>query len=122
MTSCFFRTSVIELKAVEKFSHVHRNEHGYGKSISRTSLWKSKNTGFFRCQSGESDRAFMQQWKETQEIRALKKMGVSATATTTTTIAKTSISNGIGILEFLSRKTYFITGATGFLAKGMAHS
>ena len=61
----------------------------------------------------------MQQWKKTQEVRALKEMAVS---TTPTTIANTSISNGLGILEFLSEKTYFITGATGFLAKGMALS
>ena len=61
----------------------------------------------------------MQQWKETQEIRASKKMVVSATATTT--IAKTS---SLMVLEFLSssqERPISITGATGFLAKGMAH-
>ena len=111
---CLLKTSVIELKAVQKSSHVQRNKHAYG-----TKLWKRKNTGFVRCQSRESDKALMQQWKKTPEVRALKEMAVS---TTPTTIANTSISNGLGILEFLSGNTYFITGATGFLAKGMALS
>ncbi|XP_034686707.1 fatty acyl-CoA reductase 2-like [Vitis riparia] len=111
MTS-FFKTSVIELKAVQKSSHVHRNDHGYGTNIS-TSLWKRKHTGIFCCQSGESDRALMQQSK-TQKVRALKEMAVS-----TTTTPNTSITNGLGILQFLAGKTYFITGATGLLAKAV---
>ncbi|RVW92320.1 Fatty acyl-CoA reductase 2-like [Vitis vinifera] len=59
----------------------------------------------------ESDRALMQQ-SRTQKVRALKEMEVSTAATT-----NTSITNGLGILQFLPGKTYFITGATGFLAK-----
>ncbi|RVW92301.1 Fatty acyl-CoA reductase 2 [Vitis vinifera] len=37
----------------------------------------------------------------------------------TTTTTNTSITNGLGILQFLPGKTYFITGATGFLAKAV---
>lgn len=108
----FFKTSVIELKAVKKSSHLHTNDHGYGTNII-TSFWKRKNTGIFCCQSGESDRASMQQ-SRTQKFRALKEMEVSTTTTT-----NTSITNGLGILQFLPGKTYFITGGTGFLAKAV---
>ena len=112
MMTSFFKTSVVELKAVKKSSHLHTNDHGYGTNII-TSLWKRKNTGIFCCQSGESDRAVMQQ-SRTQKVRTLNEMEVSTT--------NTSITNGLGILQFLPGKTYFITGGTGFLAKGMSHS
>ena len=99
MMTSFFKTSVVELKAVKKSSHLHTIDHGYGTNII-TSLWERKNTGIFCCQSGESDRALMQQ-SRTQKVRTLKEMEVSTTTT------NTSITNGLGILQFLPGKDLF---------------
>ncbi|KAL6344407.1 hypothetical protein AAG906_039663 [Vitis piasezkii] len=53
--------------------------------------------------------------KVDSKVKALKEMEVSTAAATT----NTSITNGLGILQFLPGKTCFIAGGTGFLAKAV---
>ncbi|KAK9288642.1 hypothetical protein L1049_017102 [Liquidambar formosana] len=125
-----FQSSVfIAMKIPAKLSHTHRNHDGccinYGSF-----LRKVKNRiNIFCCQNDETMRAYggfssnnSTQPERTKQALPLKNVVVdgrattpTATATATATVVESS--SGIGVVKFHQGRSYFITGATGFVAK-----